>query len=156
MRICCFPFLCFGEGDIDSIMNSDYSSKGKGNMEEEGDLGKENDDSESDVGEDFSNVAGVEGGELGLQTSSGKKANSKEKKQAFSFERDDGNFFEFLRCMKEVELRCANSCGGGSEAARWDVDVNVDLLGEPSSSSSTVYTKQDTQNKRAKVQSLAL
>lgn len=151
MRICCFSFLCFGEGEIDSNMNSDYSSKGKGNMEEEGDLGKENEDSEPDVGEDFSNV---EGDELGLQTSSG-KANSKEQKQVFSFERDDGNFFEFLRCMKEVELRCANSCGGVSEGARWDVNLNVDLIGEPSSSS-PVYTEQDTQNKRAKVQSLAL
>lgn len=150
MRICCFPFLCFGEGEIDNNMDSHYSV-------EEGDLGKENegvenDDSKSNLGEDFNNVAGVEGDELGLQTSS---ANSKVKKQVRSFEFDDEKNFEFLRCVNEVELRCANTYGGGNEGARWDVNLNLDLIGEPSSSS-TVYSEQDTQNKRARVQSLAL
>lgn len=162
MRICCFPFLCFGEGEKDNNTSSHYSVEDNDNMEER-DLGKESDGFETDYskldfGEDFKNVVGVEGEEMELRMNCG-IASSKEKKQMFSFE-FDGKDVEFLEYTKDVVFRCATSDGRGSEGVRWEVNSNVGLVGGPSSSTTAPpgrgNPEHDSQNKRAKVQSLDL
>ncbi|KAH6792402.1 F-box family protein [Perilla frutescens var. hirtella] len=130
---------------------------------EEGNLGTEgvafeNDDSKLGFGEDFKNAVGVEGGELGLSENDG-NANSKENMQRFNF--DGKKNVEFIGSAEDVESSFANSDGRGSRGVRWDVNLSVAVGGPSSSSSSTVSqgrvnSEQDTQNKRAKVQSLAL
>ncbi|KAL1557278.1 F-box/LRR-repeat protein 15 [Salvia divinorum] len=162
MRICCLPFLCFGEEDKDYNTSSHCSAEGKDNMEE-GDLGKEGDgfkhnDLQFDFGEDYNNVGGVEGEAIELQRDCG-VANLKEK-QMFSFESDEKNV-EFSDHTKDVVFSCATTDGGGgSEGMRWDVTSNGGLVGGPSSSGTAPpgqwNPSLDLQNKRAKVQSLAI
>ncbi|KAI3454180.1 hypothetical protein Pfo_010843 [Paulownia fortunei] len=171
MKICCFPFLCFGEGEEDNNIKTGRdtyylycSNKGKERMRE-GILGNEseemeNDDSELGFWEAFDNVGGGgEGEELGLQVSDG-RANRRENSKRFDFDGEKSK--DFLGWINDVESKCATTGGSGSQGVKVDVNLNLGLGGEPSSSSSTTIgmgrenCSRDTQNKRPKVHSLSL
>lgn len=170
MRICCFPFLCFGEGEEDNNFKTGrdtyylpYSCKGEEHMEE-GVLGKEsegleNDDLKLRFWETFNNVVGVgEGEELGPQVRD-EKANYRKNTKRFNFDGEKSE--DLLGCIKDVEPRCAIT-GGGSQGVKVDVNLNLGLGGEPSTSSSSTIAvgrencNNDRQNKRPKVHSFSL
>ncbi|KAL8054440.1 hypothetical protein ABFX02_05G137500 [Erythranthe guttata] len=176
MKICCFPFLCFGIGEEDNNICSGRdtcyllcSSEGKESTRE-GILGNESEEMEQDdlnlrVWETVGDVVeGAERKELGLQARDG-SAGAKNK----SFDFDDDKSKDLLGWIKnDVESRHDAAGGSGSRGVEVDANVEVDvnlnlgLGGEPSSSSTTAVATErdngdrDMQNKRPKVHSFSL
>ncbi|EYU32324.1 hypothetical protein MIMGU_mgv1a000960mg [Erythranthe guttata] len=166
MKICCFPFLCFGIGEEDNNICSGRdtcyllcSSEGKESTRE-GILGNESEEME----QDDLNLRGAERKELGLQALDG-SAGAKNK----IFDFDDDKSKDLLRWIKtDVESRHDAAGGSGSRGVEVDANVEVDvnlnlgLGGEPSSSSTTAVATErdngdrDMQNKRPKVHSFSL
>lgn len=172
MKICCFPFLCFGEGEEDNNIETSRDTyyiyrciRGKEHMKE-GILGNdseemENDDCKLGFWETCDSVGG-EGKELGLQVND-ERANRRENNKRFeSFDFDGEKSQDLLRRINDVESRCATTGGGGNQGLKVDVNLNLGLGGEPSSSTSTEIGMGrencigDTQNKRPKVHSFSL
>lgn len=172
MRICCFPFLCFGEKEEDSITTVRgnlcyfYCRNREGNHMRESVLGNEidemdNDDSELGFWANFYN--GVGGGGvsgLGLEVG-GERANEEEEIERFVLDGAINQKSEdFLMWHNIVRTRRADGASGSQEM-NVEVNLNLGLGGEPSSSTSMIATGRDSadgdsQNKRPKVHSFSL
>lgn len=130
----------------------------------EGALGNEIDEmdgDDSDLGfwATFQNVGGREG--LGVQATD-ERVHENEANGRFDF---DGEFHEkgedFLLWLNDNRARCADGASG-SQGLKVDVNLNLGLGGEPSSSTSSMMATgremadRDPQNKRPKVHSFSL
>lgn len=170
MRIWCFPFLCFGEKEEDSVTATSFSlySLCCRNKEEkhmrEGVLGNEinemdGDDSDLGFWANFENGGGREG--LGVQATD-ERVHENEANERLDF---DGEFREkgedFLLWSNDNRARSADGASG-SQGLKVDVNLKLGLGGEPSSSTSTMMATgretadRDSQNKRPKVHSFSL
>ncbi|KAL8501875.1 hypothetical protein ACS0TY_021114 [Phlomoides rotata] len=169
MRIWCFPFLCFGEKEEDCITATicksyclSRRSKEEKHMRE-GVLGNEIDEMDgegSDLGfwDTYQNFGGREG--LGEQATD-ERVHENEGNERFHV---DGELHEkgedFLLWLNDNKSRCADGASG-SQGLKVDVNLNLGLGGEPSSSTSSMMatgreTDRDLQNKRPKVHSFSL
>lgn len=168
MKICCFPFLCFGEGEEDNNLGTSrakyslYCSINEkehmrdiisGNGSEE----MENDDMKLGLWGTLGDAGGDEGDELRLQVG-GERENGNSKRFDFDNNEKREDLFEW---MNDVESNITTGCSG-SNGIDVDVNLNLGLGGDPSSSSSTKVAigrdnaDSDVQNKRPKVHSLSL
>ncbi|KAL6556702.1 hypothetical protein OROGR_005990 [Orobanche gracilis] len=129
----------------------------------EGELGNqseemENDDSELGFEADFHNVCGDgEDEELGPPESD-QNAIGRDKNESFGLD-SNGKSNEVFQWVTDLRSRFAASGGSGSQGVKVDVNLNLGLVGEPSSSTSSVRREncdRDTQNKRPKVHSFSL
>ncbi|KAL6534054.1 F-box/LRR-repeat protein 15 [Orobanche hederae] len=131
----------------------------------EGELGNqseemENDDSELGFEADFHNVCGDgEEEELGLPASD-QSAIGRDKNESFGLDSEtNGKSNEVFQWVSDLRSRCAASGGSGSQGVKVDVNLNLGLVGEPSSSTSAMRREncdRDIQNKRPKVHSFSL
>lgn len=177
MRICCFPFLCFGENEEDSITTVRgnfcyfYCRNKEGNHMRESLLGNEigemdNDDSELGFWANFYNGA-VGGGVRGLglvlggERANEREANEREANQRYVLDGEINQEIEdFLVWHNNVRTRRADGASGSQEM-NLEVNLNLGLGGEPSSSTSMIATGRDSsdgdsQKKRPKVHSFSL
>lgn len=168
MRICCFAFLCFGDKEEDSIatnsFNNFYCRNKEGSDMREGRLGNvieemDSDDSELGFWANLRN-GGVGGSGLGVGVD-GERGNEDVTNEMFNRDGEMNQESEnFLLWMNDVKTRRADGASG-SEEIKVDVNLNLGLGGEPSSSTSMIATGRDTpgrdsQNKRPKVHSFTL
>ncbi|PIN23995.1 Leucine rich repeat protein [Handroanthus impetiginosus] len=172
MKICCFPFVFFGEREkvpnIETSRDTYYLycfNKGEEHMRE-GCLGNENEEMENDdvelgFWESFNIAVGCgaeEGEELELQVSD-ERVNEMENNKRLYF--DSKRSQDFLGLINDVESKFAPTGGSGRQGMNVDVNFMLGLDGEPSSSSSTTtamgkeYCYRDMQSKRPKVHSFS-
>ncbi|XP_057799893.1 F-box/LRR-repeat protein 15-like [Salvia miltiorrhiza] len=169
MRICCFAFLCFGEKEEDSVATCNlcyfYCRNKEGSYMRESLLGnaiEDMDDNDSELGfwANFHNGGGSGSG-LGLRVD-GERADEEETNEMFDLDGESSKKSEdFLLWLNDVKTRGAADGASGSQELKVDVNLNLGLGGEPSSSTAMVATgrdssDRDSQNKRPKVHSFSL
>ncbi|XP_047967002.1 F-box/LRR-repeat protein 15-like isoform X1 [Salvia hispanica] len=166
MRICCFGFSCFGEEEeeSDSVIACNLCYFCRRNKEGNCLLGNaiedmDNDDSELGFWANFHDDGGSGGRGSGLRVD-GERANE-ETTEMFDLDDESNKKSEhFPLWLNEVKTRRADGASGSQEL-KVDVNLNLGLGGDPSSSTAMIATGRDSsdrdlQNKRPKVHSFSL
>lgn len=170
MRICCFAFSCFGgKEEEDGIATSNLfnfycRNKEGSHMRELGNVTEEMDNDDSELGF-WANLRNGGGGGSGLGPLGlgvdGERGNANEGNEMLPHDGEMNQESEnFLLRLNDVMTRRADGASG-SEEMKVDVNLNLGLGGEPSSSTSMIATGRDSsgrdsQNKRPKVHSFSL